>query len=290
MTLHMTDDQEPLRVPVLMYHSVSAEPTPETRALSVHPDALAVQLELLDGLGCTTVSMDTLVRHWRARARGTATVPLPARPVVLTFDDGYADFHREALPLLLRHRAAASLYVATGWLADAGAQRDGRPLAPMLSWGSLAEVAAEGVEIGGHSHSHPPLDQLGGRRLRDELMRNQDLLEARLQRRVTTFAHPFGHSDARVRSAVRACGYRGACAVANAMAEPRQGPFALSRLTVRRSTTPGDFLALVQGQELLRIYGRDRALTRGYALVRAGRRSLGRAGRLARSGPLGRGE
>ena len=76
---------------------------------------------------------------------------------------------------------------------------------------------------------------------------------------------------------MRACGYAGACAVANAMAEPRQGPYALSRLTVRRGTSLEDFCALVQGHTLTRLYGRDRLLTRGYALARRGRRTLARA-------------
>jgi peptidoglycan/xylan/chitin deacetylase (PgdA/CDA1 family) len=273
----MTIDQNNARVPVLMYHSVHADPAPQTRALSVHPTAFAEQLATLDALGFTPVTMAALVEHWRRRATGAQPQPLPDRPVVLTFDDGYADFHATVLPLLLAHRATATLYVTTGWLADAGTRRAGRPLGPMLGWSRLAEAAGEGVEIGGHSHSHAQLDQLPGRLLQQELTLNQELLENRLQRPLQTFGYPFGYSDARVRRAVRDSGYAGACAVANAMAEPRQGPYALARLTVRRSTGLEDFRALVQGRSLARLYGRDRLLTRGYAVLRRGRRLAARA-------------
>jgi peptidoglycan/xylan/chitin deacetylase (PgdA/CDA1 family) len=262
------------RIPVLMYHSVSARPTPGTAGLSVHPAVFDEQLAVLGDLGFTAVTMADLVEHWRREAVGAAPPPLPERTVVLTFDDGYADFHETVLPLLDRHRSTGTLYVTTGWLADAGPRRAGRALAPMLSWGQLAEAAAQGVEIGGHSHSHAQLDQLSERLLFDELTINQSLLEERLQRRVTTFGYPFGYSDSRVRRAVHACGYRGACAVANTLADPRQGPYALARLTIRRSTGLADFCTLVEGQSLARLYARDRLLTRGYAAVRRTRRLL----------------
>ena len=95
---------------------------------------------------------------------------MPPRPVVLTFDDGFADFHDRALPLLARYGFTATVFVTTGWIADSGApdaahRRPGR----MLSWSQIAEAAATGVEIGAHSHGHPELDLLAAESLRREL-------------------------------------------------------------------------------------------------------------------------
>jgi hypothetical protein len=72
----------------------------------------------------------------------TGIGPLPDRPIVLTFDDGYADFHSRAMPLLDRHGFAATLFVTTGWEQDAGLRRSapGR----MLDRTQLAEAAAAG--------------------------------------------------------------------------------------------------------------------------------------------------
>nr|WP_232248776.1 polysaccharide deacetylase family protein [Streptacidiphilus rugosus] len=265
-------------VPVLMYHSVRADPPATTHGLSVHPDRFAEQLDVLAELGLTPVPFGALVEHWRSGAQ------LPDRPVVLTFDDGYADFHSEVLPRLVARRFAASLFVTTGWLADAApADRAGRPLDATLSWSQLREIEAAGIETGAHSHSHAALDAVGPAALREELARSRHLLEDRLGRADQVFCYPFGYSDARVRDAVRAAGWSGACAVANTLARPHQGPYALARLTIRRRTDPATFRQVVQGLAVTRHYLADRTLTKGYAVVRRARGLVG-------SGPGGWGQ
>jgi peptidoglycan/xylan/chitin deacetylase (PgdA/CDA1 family) len=260
-----------------MYHSVSEDPTPATSGLSVRPADLAAQLDLLVEQGFVSIPVSTALRYWRSEAAAApdAEPPeLPSRPVALTFDDGYADFHTQVLPMLERRGMTASLFVTTGWLHDAGPTRAGRPLAPMLSWGQIDEIAAAGVEVGDHGHSHAPLDQLGQEALVREVLQCRHLLEDRLHRPCQVFCYPYGYSSARVRSVVRSAGYSGACAVANALAATRQGPYALARLTVRRSTTLAAFEQAVHGVALQRLYLREHALTRGYAVVRRSRYGL----------------
>ena len=77
----------PVRVPVLMYHEI-AEPAETASRFAVSPANFAAQLGYLRGAGFTALTAGELV----ARLAGDAG-PLPDRPVVLTFDDGYADFH-----------------------------------------------------------------------------------------------------------------------------------------------------------------------------------------------------
>ncbi|MEV5568990.1 polysaccharide deacetylase family protein [Spirillospora sp. NPDC052269] len=255
-------------VPILMYHSVTDRPTPETRGLSVPVAAFADQMAHLTAHGFTPIPFSALGST--ARARGE-------RPVVITFDDGYADFHENALPVLERHGFAATVFVTTGWLADAGADAAGRPLDRMLSWAQVAEAAAHGIEIGGHSHSHPQLDQLDDHALREELVRSRGLLEDRLGEPVRTMAYPFGYSSARVRRMARAAGYDTACAVANRMAAGAADPLALPRLTVRATTGPGTFARVVEGRGIPLVFLKDHALTRGYAVVRRARYTLRRA-------------
>lgn len=265
-----------MTVPVLMYHAVAADPADAARGLSVHPDRFDAQLDLLAAEGFTTLTFGELA----AIRRGETAAP--ERPVVLTFDDGYADFHREALPRLARAGARATVFVTTGWLDDAGAEAAGRPLDRMLSWSQVEECDAAGVEVGAHSHSHAQLDQLPDVALRDELTRSRRLLSDRLGHDVPHLAYPYGYSSARVRRAVADAGYRLAASVGNALAAPGADGYALPRLTVARDTDLDTFGRVVRGEGHGRIYLKERTLTAGYLVVRRGRSALASVSSLRR--------
>ncbi|AZM64839.1 polysaccharide deacetylase [Streptomyces sp. WAC 01420] len=248
-----------------MYHAVADDPAGATRALSVSPGAFAGQMAVIADRGLTPLTTAELAARWRSGR------PLPARPVLVTFDDGYEGVHRHALPVLARHGFPATLFVSTGWLRgpyDTGGGPD-----TMLDWDQVRDLAGGGVEIGGHSHSHPQLDQLDEDRLRCELIRCAEILSDQLGSRPASFAYPYGYSSRRVREAVRETGYAQALAVGNGLARRAQGPYALRRVTVRRSTTAAEFERLIQGHAVGRTFARDRALTKGYAMVRRTRRA-----------------
>jgi peptidoglycan/xylan/chitin deacetylase (PgdA/CDA1 family) len=248
-----------VRVPILMYHEIAGRAETASR-LAVPPANFAAQLDYLRSAGFTTMTAAELSARL---ADGIG--PLPDRPIVLTFDDGYADFHSRAMPLLDRHGFTATLFVTTGWEQDAGLRRSapGR----MLNRTQLAEAAAAGVEIAAHTRSHPQLDQLPERLVREELGASKRWLEDEIGLAVPGLAYPFGYSNARVRQVAREAGYRYAHAVDNATASQRADPFAVPRLTVRRATTLPEFRRLVDGQTTLRLL-EDRALTRGWSVVR----------------------
>lgn len=222
-----------MRLPILMYHSISERPTRATAALAVRPAAFADQMALLRDRGFTPLPFCAVFG-------GERVIHQVVKPVVITFDDGYADFHENALPVLAQYGFAATLFVTTGWLADAGPDTAGRPLDRTLRWTQVREAAAAGIEVGGHSHSHSQLDQLSDASLTEELTRNKGLLEERLGSAVTTMAYPYGYSSARVRRAVRAAGYIGASAVANRMADTSRATDPASAGDAGNPTGAGD--------------------------------------------------
>ena len=249
-------------VPVLVYHEISAPPDTTFSRLAVTPQAFETQLEYLIKHGFTTFTASAI-----AAALATSA-PMPERAVVLTFDDGFADFHERVLPLLRQHGCTATLFVTTGWVADAGSRAAGRRPGRMLTWSQIVEAAASGIEISAHSHAHPELDQLGRKELRAELTVSKRLLEDALGTSVTGLAYPFGYSNMAVRRAALEAGYTYACAVDNAMASPQHDPLALPRLTVKASTSEDEFVHAVCGQNISKIYRTDRMLTKGWAVVR----------------------
>ena len=94
-------------VPILMYHEITAEPT-LTGRLAVSPEAFERQLRFLKAAGYTALTAGQFATA--ISSPGSAGASLPAKPVVLTFDDGFADFYDNALPLLLRYGLTGTLY------------------------------------------------------------------------------------------------------------------------------------------------------------------------------------
>lgn len=256
-----------------MYHSVSEDPPATTRGLSVSPKAFDVQMRHLRDEGFEAI---TFGRYTAALA---GEQPIPERTVVITFDDGYADTIEQAAPVLERYGLVATTFVTTGWLADAGQHAAGRPLDRTLTESQVRALAAQGIEIGAHSHSHSHLDQLTVTDLRHELRDSRAILEDVLGAPVPNFAYPFGHSSTTVRRETGALGFHAAAAVENALPGPSPSLLAVPRLTISRSTGSAEFRRLVQGRGVLRAFAVDRTLTNGYKVVRRLRSARGAAAR-----------
>jgi peptidoglycan/xylan/chitin deacetylase (PgdA/CDA1 family) len=125
----------------------------------------------------------------RDRARSLDDVLRPdGGGVVVTFDDGFRDFHDHALPLLVRHRVPALLYLATGFV-----QNGRTPTSPpALSWSQLEEAVGTGlVTVGSHTHSHTSLAGATERLAEDEMRRSKELIEDRLGVACRHFAYPW---------------------------------------------------------------------------------------------------
>ena len=174
--------------------------------LEITPELFQRQMEWLKRRGYQTVSLK--------QALGTP-VELPARPLVLTFDDGTLDFWQHARPVLAACGFRATLFVVTGYV---GGQSDwdrdlGEPARPLMSWGQLAELQRGGFEIGSHTHSHRPLTELSEDEARSELVQSRRLLKRELGAAPEFLAYPRGFYRPEHMRLARAAGYLGACAV-----------------------------------------------------------------------------
>lgn len=225
-------DQAGATLPVLMYHSISSVDQGPLRSLAVAPARLAEQLAALAEAGYRMVGLSEALDLLDTTAVIRSDRPGPPL-VALTFDDGYANFLTDALPVLAAAGAGATLYPSVGhlgqppvwlgqWAADFG---------PLLDWVQLAEVADSGqVEIGSHGLLHHPLDVLPPRVAANEIIVARDRLEQRLGSAVRSFCYPHGYHDWRVRAAVRRAGHDNACEVGRRRYRPGDRRLAVPRL------------------------------------------------------------
>lgn len=169
---------------VLTYHSLDASGSP----ISVAPATFARQMEYLAAAAIPVVPL----REVTSRAGAVA----------ITFDDGFANFAEQALPVLSRLGFPATVFAVPGYCGrrnDWPTQSPGIPLLPILSWEGLGEVARAGVEIGAHTMDHPRLTELEPGEAERQMRSSQAILEDRLGKPVRHFAYPYGDVDAGVR-------------------------------------------------------------------------------------------
>ncbi|MCW3843495.1 polysaccharide deacetylase family protein [Micromonospora yasonensis] len=248
-------------VPVLCYHSVGDVRRDNTLRWSVSPGDFDEQMALIRECGRTPMT----VSGYATVLRGLA--PLPPRPVLITFDDGFPDLAEAALPVLRRHRLTATAYVIVARVGAAPSpDRD-----PSLDWDQLRELRTHGVEIGSHSRSHPALDCLRPAQLHQEVAASRQALEDGIGAPVGSFAYPYGYHSNAVRTAVRAAGYSSACGVKNALSHPDDDVFAIARVLIERDTGVAGIGALLDGTGRPLAWRGERLRTRGWRAYRRAR-------------------
>ena len=209
-------------VPILMYHVVTAPPAGVADAELWTPrETFRATIALLVRSGYHGV---TLAQAWRAWHGGPG---LPAKPVVVSFDDGYLSHSTHAKPTL---RAA-------GW--PGVLNLEGKNIGPGgLTRRQVRGLIAAGWEIDSHTLTHPDLTTLDDATLRRELVGSRELLRRDFGVPVDFFCYPAGRYDKRVEAAVRAAGYKAATTVEPGRAGAALDPYALPRIRVNGTDSP----------------------------------------------------
>lgn len=241
-----------IRVPVLLYHSVCARSQTTGDRWQVTAADFAADMEAVAESGRTPITASAYA-SWLYGDQ-----PRPERPILITFDDGFADYADVALPILERYNLVATLFVTTGRLGWPG----------MLSAQAVLDLSKTSTEIGAHSVSHRHLDILRGAQVRHEITACRDVLEDLTGAQVNSFAYPHGSQTAGTRAMVASSGYLTAHAVKNAISHPMDDPFAVARFTVHSRRTRQRVRDVINGHGAPLAWRGERPVTNAFRLVR----------------------
>ncbi len=215
------------RVPILLYHHVAEMPRGEDKpGLYVSPRLFARQVGALQRAGYTAVTLGRAWRHWQ---RGDA---LPAKPVILSFDDGFLNQFRNAAPVLR----------ARGWPGVLNLQTQRVGARGGLSRAQIRRLLRDGWELGAHSVSHPDLTEVTPQRIEEEVVGSRDAIERLFGIVPEFFCYPYGRFDAAVKEAVRSAGFLAATTTRRGAASPADGAYELDRLVVTGNFSPARLL------------------------------------------------
>ena len=203
-------------VPILEYHMVGEDALPDEQPYIVPTADFAAQLDYLQAAGYTTITMQEYIAAWQGKRS------LPEQPIVLTFDDGYADNYTEMLPVLEAHGMRATMYMVSN---DIGQPR-------YLTWAQLQDMQQRGVEIGSHTANHQPLTTLTPEEQAEELRLSKLLMEWNGIRWIGAFSYPNGAYDADIAARVAEAGYFTAVTGDAGLNTERTNPYELQRINI----------------------------------------------------------
>ena len=212
-----------------MYHAVEdALRPPKYKHFYVMADEFAGQMKMLKRAGYTPITFGQL-------AAARAGIPLPPKPVLLTFDDGYANLLSNVHPLLAQLGFAYTVFLVServgktnDWVAAEGYEPT-----PLLSWAEIAEMQQNPlVSFEAHTATHPKLSVLSPADARREMEWSKDALEQKLQAPISVLCYPYGDVSDSVAGLAKELGYTQAVTTEFGRARPTDNPLKLPRISV----------------------------------------------------------
>ena len=174
-------------LPILMYHSISFDPEPDKAnyyKVCTSPSRFYQQMSCLQNNGYQGVSLEEGLQLINSGEQ------LNAKPVVITFDDGFQDFYARAFPVLESFGFSATMYLPTKYIGNEHRIFKGREC---LSWKEVQTLDRSGIEFGSHTVNHPRLVELGWSDIESELRVSKKIIEDEIGKSIISFAYPYAY-------------------------------------------------------------------------------------------------
>ena len=221
---------EPVQIPILMYHAVHVmDPSEASNAnLIVDPDLFEAQIKALANAGYYFLTPEEAYKAFTENA-------LPAKKVVwLTFDDGNEDFYTIAYPILKKYKAKATNNVITGFVKKGNAGN--------LTVKQMKEMMAHGMSFQSHTVNHPDLSATDKATQKVELTDSIDFLENKLNTKVNTIAYPSGRYNQTTLDLAKKT-YKLGLTTNEGLASAKDGLLSLNRVRILPTTTAKGLLS-----------------------------------------------
>lgn len=232
-------------IPILMYHSIADESEPGVAPYyrtATRPETFARHMQALKSAGYRAVALNTAVQALRSGPK--------EKLAVVTFDDGYQNFHTAAAPILQQHNFTASMFLPTAFI---GNDRRSFKSRPCLTWSEVKLLQRAGMHFGSHTVTHPKLVELSWPQIRTELCDSKAEIENRLGVAADTFAYPFAFPETNKRFVSRLseilsdAGYQCCATTRIGRAKPGDDLMQLKRLPANSCDDPQLFQAKLDG-------------------------------------------
>ncbi len=216
-------------ISVLMYHQIGHfKNIKEHRSTYCKVSRFRMQMWFLKFFGYRVISLDELLLIIQQ-----GDIP-KKRIVILTFDDGYADFYRYAYPILRKYNFPAIIYLLSNLVGKRAEwfRKEGRYDPPLLDVSQILALKNRGIEFGSHGRSHVKLAQVPLSRAREEIEKSKYELEGMLGFPITHFCYPYGSLNENVKRIVEGAGYRSGVSCYRGAVYPGCDPYVIPRKAI----------------------------------------------------------
>lgn len=218
------------RAVVLMYHSIGDNPV----FFTVKPKDFQRQMDKLFQEKYNVVSLSRLAEYIGRKS-------IPAKTVVLTFDDGYEDNYFSALPVLKKYNFSAAVFLATGFAGEKIPNSADFPL-KSLNWRQIREMHDSGlIDFQPHTVSHPKLSRVSFEEAEKEILQSKKCLEENLKKTCRFFAYPKGDYSRQTEDLLKKHGFSLALTIKEGLISPEDNPFVLNRNSIDSSVNLTQF-------------------------------------------------
>ena len=266
------------RIPILMYHSISDAPEKAHHPYfktNTSPRVFAEHMKFLHESNYAVIllpeAVDIITRNPEpANRRHCLTTRnsqlVTCNPVVLTFDDGFADFYTEAFPILQEYGFCATVFLPTGFISDGECCfKDKR----YLRWGEIRELAKSRIEFGSHTVTHPQLRDLDWSQVEQEIRESRGIIEDKIGEKVESFSYPYAFPaeneclKERLKNLLVKLGYKNGVTTSVGTAVRGDDPFFLKRIPINSDDDTVFFKAKLEGR-----YDWIQPIQKGYKILR----------------------